>query len=270
MKKTLYSITALLLLSNCTQSRAPIEYRKINTWKKPEQISVPVTNDEQINQLNNINDISIDMENSLQKQEEIRMLDNVELELYELINAEKTHESLVELPKKVSNSTTSLDNLNNELHSKVENLTNKTNQQEKTPDQTSNNQIKFHLPVQGKIINKCGSTVNGVKLNGINISAKLGEEIVACADGIVESISKDNSEFGNIIVIKLNKHANMLVAYTYLQDIAVKVGEHVKAGSKIGRVGLSTSAKKPLLHFAVKINDQIVDPENHLIADIPK
>jgi murein DD-endopeptidase MepM/ murein hydrolase activator NlpD len=56
------------------------------------------------------------------------------------------------------------------------------------------------------------------------------------------------ASFGKTIVIR---HKGMLSIYTHLQEFSVKVGQIVKKGQKIGKVGKSGSAKFPQLYFSI-------------------
>lgn len=96
---------------------------------------------------------------------------------------------------------------------------------------------------------------------GVDLSAAVGQDVLAAADGVVESIYEDKN-YGMSIVLK---HADgYTTRYCNLsEEIAVTVGQTVSAGSVLGTVGTSAnveSASAPHLHFAVYQNGKAVDP----------
>lgn len=93
-----------------------------------------------------------------------------------------------------------------------------------------------------------------------------GQDVLAVADGTVVSIqdglpnetpfeamiAKSRSDFGGNHVI-LEIAANVFALYAHLQpgSLAVKVGDAVKAGSRIAKIGNSGPSSGPHLHFGL-------------------
>jgi murein DD-endopeptidase MepM/ murein hydrolase activator NlpD len=48
--------------------------------------------------------------------------------------------------------------------------------------------------------------------------------------------------------------------YAHLSAFSVDVGEHVGAGTRVGRVGSTGEATGPHLHFEVRVRGAAVDP----------
>ena len=97
---------------------------------------------------------------------------------------------------------------------------------------------------------------------GIDLSAALGQDVVAAADGSVYTIYEDES-FGMTVVLR---HTDGYTThYSNLdEEVAVKVGDTVEAGTVLGTVGQTAcieTAAQPHLHFAVFCNNVPVDPE---------
>lgn len=106
----------------------------------------------------------------------------------------------------------------------------------------------------------------------IDLSANLGDEVMAVADGIVKNIWQDPF-MGTCVSIE---HSGNAVSYYKNLDPVVKeglvIGASVKAGDVIGAVGESAMnevAQDPHLHFELKVNDKHIDPKEHIKLPTP-
>jgi septal ring factor EnvC (AmiA/AmiB activator) len=118
------------------------------------------------------------------------------------------------------------------------------------------------MPVQGEIIQKFGELVDGAKTLGVNISTKLGVPVVSSADGVVILASK-TSKFGNIVIIK-HEEMKLQTAYAFLSSVSVSKGQFISEGDEIGAVGRDIKTNIPMIHFAVRKDNQPVDPLKYL------
>lgn len=87
---------------------------------------------------------------------------------------------------------------------------------------------------------------------GIDIAAPIGTPIVAAADGRVIA-SGPARGYGAWIVIQ---HANQTISiygHMYQKDLLVKVGQQVKAGQIISRVGNNGTSTGAHLHFQIEV-----------------
>ena len=108
---------------------------------------------------------------------------------------------------------------------------------------------RFSWPVKGSIISYFGVR-NGKKHDGLNIAAPRGTPISAAAEG--EVIYNDDSVrgYGNMIILK---HKDDFVSiYAHNEENLVKVGETVKKGDIIAKLGDTGNASGPHLHFEVR------------------
>lgn len=94
---------------------------------------------------------------------------------------------------------------------------------------------------------------------GIDIGAASGNSIVAANSGTVIMSQYDRSGgYGNMVVI--DHGGGISTLYAHASKLLVKVGDEVKAGqviAKIGSTGLSTG---PHLHFEVRVNGVTKNP----------
>ncbi len=98
---------------------------------------------------------------------------------------------------------------------------------------------------------------------GVDLSAPLGQEVAAAAEGSVYTIYEDES-LGMTVVLR---HTDGYTTHysNLAEEVKVQVGDTVSAGATLGTVGQTAGieiAAQPHLHFAVYQNNQPVDPED--------
>lgn len=94
---------------------------------------------------------------------------------------------------------------------------------------------------------------------GVDIGAAAGTAIYTPFDGRVVTIGVDYA-YGNFVVV--DHGDGLMTYYSHCQSISVKLGQAVKKGqtvAKVGNTGLSTG---PHLHFEIMIEGSYVDPQN--------
>lgn len=122
----------------------------------------------------------------------------------------------------------------------------------KTPA-TADETIDLIWPTEGEII----GTFDNVKNKGIDIAGKLGQPVVAAADGRVLIAGTAVRGMGNLVILM---HSNTLItAYAHNQSLLVKEDQVVKRGQKIAEMG-SSDADRVKLHFEVRRKGFPVDP----------
>ncbi|PKM71946.1 MAG: peptidase M23 [Firmicutes bacterium HGW-Firmicutes-16] len=95
---------------------------------------------------------------------------------------------------------------------------------------------------------------------GVDISANSGTTIMAADAGTIVS-AVYSSSYGNYVVIS---HGNgMVTLYAHMSSMAVKSGQTVTKGQTVGYVGSTGWSTGPHLHFEIKVNGQLVDPESY-------
>ena len=137
-----------------------------------------------------------------------------------------------------------------------------TKEVNKTTEKKKNNNYSYMWPVKGKIISKFGLLAKGLRNDGINISADIGNPVLAIESGKIVYAGNEIQAFGNLILIK--HHNDKTSAYAHLDKINVKKGESVNKGQIIALVGNSGKVSIPQLHFEIRDKDGPLDPLKYL------
>ena len=123
-------------------------------------------------------------------------------------------------------------------------------------------ELAWPVPGYTRITSKYGMRthpITGVyKLHtGVDIGAPMGANFIAANDGIVTKASY-NSAYGNMVIVDHGGGVSTL--YAHGSEILVEVGQTVKRGEpvlKVGSTGYSTGAHA---HFEVRLNGVVTDP----------
>lgn len=121
-------------------------------------------------------------------------------------------------------------------------------------------------PVEGAITGSFGERTDpfngeGAFHSGVDISAAIGQPVVAPADGIV-LFADFSGGYGRAII--LDHGHGITTRYGHLASFAVATGQYVHRGDTIGYVGSSGRSTGPHLHYEVRINDTPVNPHKYL------
>ncbi len=96
---------------------------------------------------------------------------------------------------------------------------------------------------------------------GYDIGGKVGDPVLAAADGRVVYAGAGLRGYGNLIILKHNN--TYLTAYAHNQALLVKEDQTVRKGQKIAEMG-STDADRVKLHFEIRRQGKPVDPSRYL------
>lgn len=93
---------------------------------------------------------------------------------------------------------------------------------------------------------------------GVDIGAQKGASIVAANKGTVIMAHYDKNGYGNMVVI--DHGGGITTLYAHASKLLVKVGQEVKAGAVIAKVGSTGLSTGNHLHFEVRVNGEPKDP----------
>lgn len=120
----------------------------------------------------------------------------------------------------------------------------------------------WRLPIAAPTSGVFGSrrTYNGEERSwhkGHDLAAKTGTPIKAPADGIVR-LARDTFMSGNLVM--LDHGGAVTSVYAHMDRMDVKVGDEVKAGDVIGKVGTTGRSSGPHLHWGMYWKNVPIDP----------
>jgi lipoprotein NlpD len=125
------------------------------------------------------------------------------------------------------------------------------------PPAAAGDEITFIWPAQGAVITPFDEANN----KGVSIAGKIGDPVVAAADGRVVYAGAGLRGYGNLIILKHNN--TYLTAYAHNQALLVREDQSVRQGQKIAEMG-SSDTDRVKLHFEVRRLGKPVDPMGHL------
>lgn len=120
----------------------------------------------------------------------------------------------------------------------------------------------FIWPVRGRVVSGYGVKANGLRNDGINISAVKGAAVYAAASGEVIYAGDRLKAFGKLVLIR---HTNGYIStYGHNSALLVVRGQAVAQGQQIARVGATGNVAQPQLHFELRRNADAIDPMRYL------
>lgn len=125
------------------------------------------------------------------------------------------------------------------------------------PTASGGDEIGFIWPAQGTVVTSFDEANN----KGVSIAGKVGDPVVAAADGRVVYAGAGLRGYGNLIILKHNN--TYLTAYAHNQALLVREDQTVRQGQKIAEMG-SSDTDRVKLHFEVRRLGKPVDPMGHL------
>ena len=120
--------------------------------------------------------------------------------------------------------------------------------------------INFQWPARGNLISGFDESKN----KGLDIGGKVGDPVLAAADGRVVYAGAGLRGYGNLIILKHNN--TYLTAYAHNQTLLVKEDQAIKRGQKIAEMG-NSDADQVKLHFEIRRQGKPVDPAKYLSAN---
>jgi murein DD-endopeptidase MepM/ murein hydrolase activator NlpD len=98
---------------------------------------------------------------------------------------------------------------------------------------------------------------------GLDFRAEVGDPIHVTANGTVTAAGWSGG-YGKMVEVE---HGNgFATRYGHMSEIDVKVGQQVKIGQSLGRVGTTGRSTGPHLHYETRVEGEAVDPQKFLNA----
>jgi murein DD-endopeptidase MepM/ murein hydrolase activator NlpD len=98
---------------------------------------------------------------------------------------------------------------------------------------------------------------------GLDLHGEIADPVRATADGTVIAAGW-NGGYGR--VVDVDHHNGLSTRYAHLSSIDVRVGQSVKSGQIVGKVGSTGRSTGPHLHYETRLKGEAVDPQKFLRA----
>ena len=119
--------------------------------------------------------------------------------------------------------------------------------------------ISWQWPAVGALL----TSFEEGKAKGLTIGGKVGDPVLAAAEGRVVYAGSGLRGYGNLVILKHNN--TYLTAYAHNQVLIVKEDQNVRRGQKIAEMG-SSDADRVQLHFEIRRQGKPIDPAKLLPA----
>lgn len=116
--------------------------------------------------------------------------------------------------------------------------------------------IKWNWPHKAPVLRGFSS-----ESKGLDISGRLGEDVVAAASGEVVYAGRGVQGSGNLVIVRHTER--YLSAYAHNSVMVVSVGAQIQGGDKIAEIGENLDGNS-MLHFEIREDGRSIDPQNIL------
>ena len=182
--------------------------------------------------------------------------DDIELDIgiTDIITTDKTNETTVRVATA---------NMNEEIENKVEEIEAEIEEQKKIESHTVQGVYLEVTPVSGTITSRFGNreSIRTSGHTGLDIAAPYGTPIKAAADGTV-TFAGYSGGYG--YVVKMDNGNGIETYYAHCSRLYVSAGDTIEAGDTIAAVGSTGNSTGNHLHFEIRVNGSVVNPQNYL------
>jgi murein DD-endopeptidase MepM/ murein hydrolase activator NlpD len=98
---------------------------------------------------------------------------------------------------------------------------------------------------------------------GLDLHGETGDSVRATGDGTVTAAGW-NGGYGR--TVDIDHHNGVSTRYAHLSSIDVRVGQSVKSGQILGKLGSTGRSTGPHLHYETRLKGEAVDPQKFLRA----
>ena len=122
--------------------------------------------------------------------------------------------------------------------------------------------INIIKPINGTISSRYGprnpTTITVPKNHtGIDLAATTGTKIISATDGTIV-LNSSKGDYGKHLKIQ---NGDAIFIYAHCSKIYVNEGDIVQQGQEIAEVGATGNATGPHLHFEIRYQNRLIDPE---------
>ncbi len=121
----------------------------------------------------------------------------------------------------------------------------------------------FIWPVNGRVVVGFGGKEDSVFTKGMVIESHDGDSVVASRDGRVIFVDEKMKGYGRTIIVEHSSEFSTI--YARNSEILVSLGEWVKQGQPIARVGHAGLGSFPQLYFELRKRTRPEDPLKYLV-----
>jgi len=184
-----------------------------------------------------------------QNQKDIGIIEKYDKELKQFTSVEKCVSKLYEEPKRVTYVASNTSYTSSVNSGNVTGLSSKK----------VNLGVSLIKPISGIITTRFGS--RGYGHRGLDVAASSGTPIKAAAGGTVTTAGWNNS-YGYMLIVS---HGNgVQTVYAHCSQLIATNGQSVAQGQVIGKVGSTGNSTGPHLHFEIRVNGVLQDPQNYI------
>ena len=182
--------------------------------------------------------------------------DDIELDIgiTDIITTDKTNETTVRVATA---------NMNEEIENKVEEIEAEIEEQKEIESHTVQGVYLEVTPVSGTITSRFGNreSIRTSGHTGLDIAAPYGTPIKAAADGTV-TFAGYSGGYG--YVVKMDNGNGIETYYAHCSRLYVSAGDTIEAGDTIAAVGSTGNSTGNHLHFEIRVNGSVINPQNYL------
>ncbi len=184
-------------------------------------------------------------------QKDVGIVEKYDTELKKFTSVEKCVSKLYEAPPK----TTTTYVASNTSYTQSVNSGNVTG----SSSRKVNLGVALIRPISGIITTRFGS--RGYGHRGLDVAAPSGTPIKAAAAGTITTAGWNNS-YGYMLIVS---HGNgVQTVYAHCSQLIATNGQSVAQGQVIGKVGSTGNSTGPHLHFEIRVNGVLQDPQNYI------
>ena len=146
-----------------------------------------------------------------------------------------------------------------------ENLFNAVTGNSSSTENSSGSADKFfadHLPGYSRKTSDYGEQRKTGPHKGIDYAAKSGTDIVTPVDGKVTTVATDPDGYGNYVVVTDDNGHKHYFAHMKSKS-TLKVGDRVKRGDFVGKIGSTGRSTGPHLHYEIRNDSGRIDPNQY-------